>query len=233
MALTTIPSPERVIDVVFPVEGDVLRPGHGYLLYSALKAFDDELAADPDARFGPIEGLVRYHDTRDLLRILPGSRWRVRCEMRLMLRVIDMEGARLLVGCNEIHLGRPVVSPLIPAATLHAEMVVLRWPGLEEAGQAPTVGVFAGYLHRLLRDRGFTQRAVIGRPRLLSVGEHGESRGWAVELRGVARDVAINLQAKCLGVRGHMGAGMFVPGRLPRWLEVGDAGLCHGAVRPG
>ena len=222
MALTTIPHPERIVDVLFPVSGDVLRPGYGYPLYSAVKGVDDELAADPAILLGPIEGTGLYPGLRDLIRILPGTRWRVRCEMRLLRRVLDLEGARLLVGSHEIVLGRPLVDPLIPASTMHAEMIVLRWPHLEAAGQTPTLREFEGYLRRLLRDRRVQWMPQIGRRRSLAVGEHGESIGWAVEVRGLDEPQAIALQARIVGVRGHMGAGMFVPGPLPGWLEVSD-----------
>lgn len=215
MSLTTIPHPERVVDVVFPVAGDTIRAGHGYLLYSAVKAVDAALM-DEDVALGPIEHLAPLAGA--LLRVTPATRWRVRCEMRLMPRIMDLAGERLEVGDHVLTLGRATIEVLRPAPVLHSEMVVLRWRELEESGRQPAESMFLGYLYHILRDRGVSS-TLVGRRRQISIGAHGVNSGWAVEVGGLTPEQSISMQVRGLGVRRRMGCGMMRPGPLPEWAR--------------
>lgn len=211
---------ESPVDILFGLHGDCIRAGHGYQLFSAVKAFDDHMAANPQIWWGPIEGTrTMRSELRGMLAITPQTRWRVRCSLQQSKRVMRLEGQRLIIGTHCVTVGDVSFELPSPRPDMHAEMVTfksLHWTKREHPSRAEFTGRLWGVLAKWVAFRG---DITVGRRRVINIAHHGAQTGYAVGLYGLTPEQSLYLYSRGIGGRRHMGAGMFIRGRLPRWCR--------------
>jgi CRISPR-associated protein Cas6 len=110
-----------VLDVVFPVYGELLPIDHVYALYQAL-VHHWPLFRDPRSlwRFAPINGRPIG---RGLYRLSRDSVLRLRLPETDVWRVLSLSGQMLNLGGWPIRLGKPGISTLVPATAVRAWLV--------------------------------------------------------------------------------------------------------------
>src|SRR5262245_46831303 len=107
-----------IVDLCFPVLGDVLKAECYYTWYAALSraapVFHDR---DEQVRFALVGG---FGEGKGLLRLTPSSRLRVRLPVDRIALVLPLAGQVLRVGEHDVVLGAPTVQALEPAPALFA-----------------------------------------------------------------------------------------------------------------
>jgi CRISPR-associated protein Cas6 len=200
-----------IVDVCFPVFGDVLPTDHGYLLYSSVShvapAFHGE---EVRVRFAPING---ERGGKGKIRLLKCSRLRMRMSADQIAHVLPLAGRPLQVGDHSIRLGIPTVAPLTPAPTLRAKVVTYK--------HAMDPGAFLQVTRLRLDAMGirgepgiplFLSGTSAGQPRRQVIRIKGKSVvGFPLHLEGLTAEESIRLQEEGLGGRTRMGCGFFVP----------------------
>ena len=199
------------VEVAFPLRGAVIPVDHGYALFAALSGCLPRLHERPEWIIAPVSG--RYTG-RGGLRLTARSRLRVRLPGSEIARLLGLAGRRIRIRGSDCVVGHPRVFALRPCERLRARLVLIK-------GAAGPAGDLVAAVRRQLAA-------------LPGVGEAGESieirpgdrrvmrikgvaiPGHAVTLEGVPASASIEIQARGLGGRRHMGAGVFVPLRRER-----------------
>jgi CRISPR-associated protein Cas6 len=200
-----------LIDLLFPVRGDVLPTDHGYALYGAFSRIVPRFhAAGAEFRFAPIAG---DPVVPGILRLNSGSRLRLRLPQGRIRDALPLAGKRLDVDGHLIRLGVPAVAAIFPAAAVWARLVTFKHAEgpdqflttarrklteLEVGGEPAIPVVEAGprageYRRRVVRLKG---RTIIG---------------YALEVSGLSDGDSLRLQELGLGGRTRMGCGFFLP----------------------
>jgi CRISPR-associated protein Cas6 len=212
-----------VIDLLFPLRGDCVFPGYQYPLYAAVKAVQSDLAERKDVFYGPIENVTPM---RGLLLIGSTTWWRVRVPTPDIGRQIAkaLVGVPLRVGSHIVQPQPPLVTEVQVAPKMYAEMLCVRSIAFRAGRGQPNHREFTGWFSDKLR-RGIKVnsqvRFRVGRRRRISVGPNRvPTIGYAVEMVELQPHEAWTLMD--LGGRRHMGASMWLPGRLPHvWCVKG------------
>lgn len=213
-------------DYLFRVHGDCIRAGYAYPMLAALKLNDPELAQDPRVFLGPLEGVRPFG--RGYLGIREDTFWRARGPSELKDRFHRLCGRKLLIGDHVIRLGCLRIEKPRPATEVFAEFISIKSMHFQKGDRHPTHREFLGWVtDKLRRKFGIEQGKVeVGRRRLLSIGKHPATTGYALGVYGVPPAAGLAIQRDGLGGRRHMGGTMFLPGMLPQWAR-GDDRKCY------
>jgi CRISPR-associated protein Cas6 len=205
----------ELVDVGFPVRGAELPADPGYLLFSALCEAIPRLSHEPGWALMPIDGQTEGDRG---IRLGPGSMVQLRLPARELGEALALTGRDLCVGLDRLQLGMARIRPLSPSSRLRSAAVTI--PGCMGPG-------FLAALRRELAALPLGQslgtigirvgEAKLLRARVRTVVAH------AVELRGLRPHASLCIQARGLGARRHMGAGVFLPVSLDAPSELATA----------
>lgn len=210
----------EIVDLAFPLRGDTIPADHGYALFGAisrqLPSFHSDMAIGVHPVRGRLAGERRLALTPMSRLVLRLPVARVPEAIRLAGRYLDLDGSRCLVGV-------PTVHSLIPAASLHSRLVVIR-------GFTEPEG-FLGSVRRKLEEMGIEGQASLvlrssSRP-IEGRSEGGTERyirrtqrirdksivGYAVRVEQLTAEESLVLQEIGLGGRRHFGCGIFLASR--------------------
>ncbi len=206
-----------VVDLAFPVLGESVALDHGYALYGAVCATLPELHGTDWLGIHPLDGEPVGDGS---LHLRKGSRLKLRIPAPRIPEVLPLAGKRLLVGGRPLQLRAPVVTPLLPAASLDARCVHVRLttppradnaelgrPTLDTAKMAEAAQL---ELERQLAELGVSGRIALHGKRTISVAGQ-RLVGFSVRVSGLDGDGSLLLQARGLGGKRAMGCGIFRP----------------------
>jgi CRISPR-associated endonuclease/helicase Cas3 len=209
---------ETVVDLEFPLRGDMVPADHGYSLYAALCRVLPWAHADEAVGIHPIRG--RLVGGRALALTL-ASRLRLRLPASRIAEALPLAGQQLDLGGARLGVGVPTIRPLSPAPTLASRLAVIKGfqepePFLEAAQrQAEALGI-EGRLALLARANegsleGATSRAA-GDPirRTLRIHDR-EIVGFALAATELTAEESLRVQEVGIGGRRRFGCGLFVP----------------------
>lgn len=193
---------ESFVDVAFQLKGTTVPLDHGYALFSAISRVLPTVHKERDWGVLPVHGKrsapgVLALVTQSLLTVrMPAAR--IGDVLLLAGQVLDLAGHRVAVGI-------PRVFPLQPRPALQSRLVTIK-KFHEDAGP------FSAAVRRQLDECGVGATAVIavGPRRVLKVSTH-TIVGFPVALDGLSPDESLRVQARGIGGRRHMGAGLFLP----------------------
>ncbi|MCH9684867.1 MAG: type I-MYXAN CRISPR-associated protein Cas6/Cmx6 [Deltaproteobacteria bacterium] len=198
----------ELVDIGFPVQGGTLPVDHGYLLFSALCEAIPRLGYEPGWALHLVDG---QRDSGREINLGPKSMVQLRLPARELGEALALTGRDLSVGTDRVHLGMGRVKSLVASSRLRSAVVTI--PGCSGAG-------FESALRRELAALPLGQNADsvdlhVGEQRLLRARVRTVA-GFSVELSGLRPHASLCIQARGLGARRHMGAGVFVPPTEPR-----------------
>ena len=209
---------ETVLDLEFPVRGDLLSADHGYALFGAACRVLPWLHGDEQVGVHPIRG--RLVGGRSLA-LTAWSRLSVRLPASRIHEVLPLAGQSLEIDGATLQVGVPTVQPLRPATTVISRLVVIK--GFQEPEaffeaaqrQAEALGL-GGQLALVGRANagsleGVTVRAA-GEPirRTLRVRDK-TIVGFALAATGLRAEESLRLQEAGIGGRRRFGCGLFSP----------------------
>ncbi len=242
-----------VLDLLFPTSDGPVATDHSYWLFAALShvvpAFH---TPDSPLRFAPLPGV--RGPVSGTLALPPRCHLRVRLPQDRIGDVLGLAGKRLEIGGGFLRLGVPSVTPLTPAATVAARVVVVK-PDAGPKATRPTprgkvtveFGQFLDIVRRMLERAGIAAQVEVpfrmtnkrdGQPepcrRVVRV-KTKRMVGYAVTVSGLSAADSLRLQAEGLGGRRRIGCGFFLPTReagceriaLGQYHTTGVALLAH------
>jgi CRISPR-associated endonuclease/helicase Cas3 len=202
-----------MVDLCFPVLGDVLKAECYYAWYAALSraapAFHDR---NEQVQFALVGGIG---EGKGLLRLTPSSRLRVRLPVDRIGLALPLSGKVLQVGEHSVVLGAPTVRALEPAPVLFARLVTFK--------NAIEPERFLEVARERLGGRGIRAEPVI--PVLVGGPRAGEPRrrvlrikgktvvGYSLVVEGLSAEDSIRLQEETISGRARLGCGFFLPFR--------------------
>lgn len=202
-----------LLDLLFPVRGETVPTDHAYSLYAALAGIVSAFH-EPDAglRFLPIGGVS---DPPGRLRLTDRSRLRVRLSEDRIRLALPLAGKRLGIAGEQVRVGVPSVTTLVPAPTLIARIVTFKH------GDSPER--FLAVARVKLSEMGVEGKPSTplivngpraGEPRRRVVRVKGKAIvGYALVVSGLSAEHSIHLQELGLGGRTRIGCGFFLPAR--------------------
>ena len=193
--------PRHIVELQFAVQGHAIALDHGYPLYAALVAHIPELHGETLGwQVLPVRGRQLAPGRMGLL---PSSCVGLRCPAATIPAALGLAGKTLRIGEDLVTLGVPVIRPLAPAVDLLSRFVTIK--GFED-----TEPFREALIRQLLALAGEGDGAVaeIGERRVMRVATH-TIVGFAVALRGLSDEASLLVQARGLGGRRRMGAGVF------------------------
>jgi CRISPR-associated protein Cas6 len=188
---------EVMVDLAFPIKGQVIADDHALLLARALMALLPWWEDEAEAGILPMGGLSR---SDGMCYVGGRARLTIRLPQRRVASADLLQGTVLDIG-GPIELGRAQIKPLASAKVVHSPCVDL---GTADEGE------FQAHCLGLLQARGMTPELVCGRIRQLQ-GSRGSIRGYSLMLYGLKPDQTLALQHQGLGFNRHLGCGIFVP----------------------
>lgn len=190
----------NIIEVVWPITGHSIPRDHGYLLWTALAERVPALCQEPGWAVGPVRGA----ELGDRLMLGEASTLRIRLPATEFGQALALSGATLRIGLDHVSLGKPRTSPLASAKSLRAHVAIASCLG--DAVDA----VVRRDLGLLLEQDPWTISVRIGPQRVLRARDR-TVMVYEVTLSGLEPLASVELQARGLGTRRHMGAGFFEP----------------------
>lgn len=199
-----------IVELVFPVRGELVPADHAYALYGALSwavpAFHE---ADSGLRFAP---LAAGGAGRGMLNLGDASRLLVRLPSERIPDALPLAGKKLDLGGGSIRLGVPSVRGLVPSSSLLARLVTFKHaeeaePFLESARKFLTEKGVGGEPSIPLIESGPHQ----GKPRRKVIRIKDKTVvGYSLLVEGLTAEESLKLQEEGLGGRTKMGCGFFV-----------------------
>ncbi len=209
-----------MVDLLFPVKGDVLPWDHSYDLFGALCRRQPILHQNPYP-YGifPINGLAQGNR---IMKMTEKSVLRLRVPSEKVGDILPLVGADLELNGYKICLGGPRLEPVQHAARLYSPWVTYDgapdqetftlW--LEQELSKHQVDASASLvqpLHTTSKDGGKGSRdAYLRRTRTV---KGRQVVGYAVLVEGLSGESSAHLCSHGLGGRRHFGGGLFLPAR--------------------
>jgi CRISPR-associated protein Cas6 len=195
---------QQVVDIAFRIRGAALPLDHGYVLFAALARCLERFRTETRWGVHPVLGARKGPG---VLALTPQSRLKIRLPANDIVRLLPLAGAELDVDGNRINVDVPEILPVKPAAALKSRFVTVK--GFVDPEP------FTLALRRQLAAMDLGQDAervelVVGAKRVMRVGPH-TIVGFPVGVTGLDAHASVAIQARGLGGRRHMGAGVFVP----------------------
>jgi CRISPR-associated protein Cas6 len=188
------------VEFSFPTQGGELPADHGYALYGALSRLVPTLHELSDWSVLPVRGAVTGATT---LRLHRGSAVAFRLPADQVAVLLALAGKELDVDGHLVRLGIPQMQLLEPAARLASRYVTIK--GYMEA--EPFKDAIERELTTVLGE-GSGVIVEIGPRRVTRVSAHTVV-GFQVTLSGLSDEASLTIQARGLGGRRKMGAGIF------------------------
>ncbi len=212
-----------VVDVQFPVRGNLIPVDHGYLLFSSLSHLIPELHGDDGVAVHQINGPLVGNRCR---LVTDQSRLTIRLPSERIREILPLAGKSLSVGDHKVEVGVPHTKALVPSARLYSSLVVIKGfmepaPFLEAARRQLDALEVKGVPH--LVEQMHIQEA----NRHNETGSHSpvlrrtirirdkEIVGFALGVEELNAEESILLQEIGIGGRRRFGCGVFVPARRP------------------
>lgn len=209
------------IDLAFVLQSAVVARDHGYSLYGALCRAVPPLH---DARWLGVHPLSGRPVGDGKLSIAPPSALRLRLPIEQIGAVLPLAGRMLEVAGARLVVGAPSVHALVPAASLDARLVIVKLTDVPTRDH-PTLGrrtLDRPAIEERVKQELARQLEALGiqaRPELRGHGRMTVAGravvGFAVRVQGLCADASLALQAKGLGGKRKMGCGIFRPTRGP------------------
>ena len=199
-------SETAVVDVAFPLAGASLPLDHGYLLFAALSGVVPALHKEAAWGVHPVRGTRTGPGE---LKLDKSSLLKVRLPAGRIADLLALTGATLAVSGHSVRVGVPRVYVLEPRAALRARFVTVKHAiaaadDLHKVLKLQLADVLGGL------EAAAKVAIAVGARRVIRVAER-TIVGWSVALDGLDTVASLAVQAKGLGGRRHMGAGIFVP----------------------
>lgn len=191
-------SPDAMVELVFPLEGQTLARDHAHALAQVLCAQFPWLNNEHYAAVHPIK-LVSGTENAALLS--RRSRLLLRVSAQRAEGLLKLTGVDLQVGEHALHLGTPHVRELLPHATLYAYKVA--------AQTADELALMAAVEHELATLAIGGERVCGKRQCMVVDGQ--EITVFSLMLHALPPDQSLRLQQCGLGVHRLLGCGVFVP----------------------
>ena len=187
-----------VLDLVFPLDGQVLPREHAQALQQALCAQLPWLGGEPLAGIHPIKVV---HGSEDLALLSRRARLVLRLGAQRLDEVMALAGLELDVAGHCLRLGAPHLRELQPHATLYAYKVA--------ADSADEI-TFMATLERELAQLAIGGERVCGKRQCMAVSGRVLD-AFSLMLHGLAPEQSLRLQQRGLGPHRLLGCGIFVP----------------------
>ncbi len=195
----------EMIDLVFDLEGGILHRGYPFALWDALVGHFPALADEPLAGILPLrlaesnEGLLLTKRAKLALR-LPAA--------RAEQAAAALQGHRLEVNGNPLHLGAAKKRAIQPSATVHAQIV---------AGSGDEVP-FMEHIKTQLEELQIAGHLICGLRSTLDDGRQSIC-GFSLVIHDLKPEASVQLQYVGLGDHRRYGCGIFVPHKAITGLE--------------
>ncbi|MFH0825635.1 MAG: type I-MYXAN CRISPR-associated protein Cas6/Cmx6 [Pseudomonadota bacterium] len=209
------------VDVLFPVQGNVVPVDHGYHLYSAVSKILPQLHGDDAVGVHPISGAL--NGDRSLL-LTDRSFLSIRLPAERVGEILPLAGKVLRVLDSDVRVGVPHARGLTPAPRLYGRLVVIK--GFTEPH------AFLDAVQRQLDALGVKGKAgLVEQSRFAeeNQGRNGGTRspflrrtirirdkevvGFALRLEELTAEESILVHEKGIGGRRRFGCGIFIPDR--------------------
>lgn len=193
-----------MVDLVFPLRGEVIPLDHGYLLFSAISTLLD---TSGDRWFHSTAEvglhLVRgQYAGRDSLRLDSRSVLGIRLPARLIPKCLPLIGKSIQLADSSIRVGIAITHALLPASAVYARIVTTR-NGHDETR-------FDAEIQRQLDVLGIHSKVTRGKRRALTIKDK-TIVGHSLLITELTAEESIRLQEHGLGGRRKMGCGLFMP----------------------
>lgn len=209
---------DEPVDVLFRVEGDVVRDAHEYHLHSALKQHVADLMRRKDVWFGQLEDVKPAQLGRNwYLQVTPRTRYRIRCQVEVARKLLDLAGHDLRVGNHLLRFTSPLFEVPTPTRSMWCRAVALR-PHDKGDRDNPHRRDFEGALYGWLTKTCGVPQLEVGRRRVVQIGQHSQTV-FAVGLADLTEEQSRHIIRHGIGGRRNMGCGLFVSGALPQRLR--------------
>lgn len=202
------------IDLVFPVRGTLIATQHGYGLYAALSRLVSSLHSAENIGIFPIRGTPAGNGALGIGR---DSALRIRVPAERLPMLLALAGKAIDIEGRRIHIGVPLVQPLLPAATLASRLVLIKIAHAGASGVTPEM--FLSSARRKLDALGISGEARIplvqggphaGEPRRRVIRVKSQTHaGYALVVKGLTAEESLRLQEAGVGGRRLMGCGLF------------------------
>jgi CRISPR-associated endonuclease/helicase Cas3 len=198
--------PEPMVELSYPVRGELWPSDSNYGLYAALIHHIPELRQMEEWGLLTIPGI---REQRGKILLTERSHFRIRVRVSQIPLVYRLAGTKLRVGKHEIRVGIPTISMLQPAPTLKARIVTIKNcmevdSFLPKAREQMEVLGIRGKLWVPTNENGKPCRKTIKIKRFTIVG-------FTTLVTGLSDEDSLTLQAEGIGGRRHMGCGYFLP----------------------
>ena len=207
------------LDLLFTVLGETVPIEQAYSLYAGLSRALPTIHSARDIGIFPICGTPGGNGTLLLSR---RSVLRMRIPEERIRDLLPLSGKALEIDGHKIRLGVPRVQALVPAATLKADMVLIKIA--HASGHSITPELFLAAVRRKLNELGVHGEPAIpltrggphaGQPRRKVLRIKDQTHvGYALIVSGLSASESILLQEQGIGGRRLMGAGLFVAARI-------------------
>lgn len=219
-----------IVDLSFRLKGTVIPADHGYSLYSSLSRILPVIhnPCEADESSGGALRIMGIHPIRGSLcgsrniKLTPASRLCIRLDSSHIGDMLPLGGSEIQLDGHPVHIGVPEVHKLIPAASVHSRLVVIKGMMTGEdmicAAKKQLCALGVQGEPALIRIRSATsvegrsdelpERAYIRRT--LKIKDK-EIVGYAMAVTGLSADDSLRLQESGVGGRRNFGCGLFVP----------------------
>jgi CRISPR-associated protein Cas6 len=199
------------VDLVFPLEGQLLPLDCGYIVYSALSRICPALHELENISIHPIAGIPQSNKQ---LRLTKSSKMQIRIPMDLIPSVYEfLAGQTFAIGDNQFHLGIPDYHALIPCPSLYSRLVIIRRSQQPQSflnaaqRQLESLGI-KGNIALITRANGEPQK------RQLTIENRTGTfalKGFGVKISDLSEEDSLTLQQYGIGGKQKMMCGVFVP----------------------
>lgn len=211
---------ESVVDMAFPVRGELLPVDHGYALFGAICRALPWLHGDEQVGVHPIRGRLAGGRALQMMR---WSRVGLRLPVNRLPEALPLMGQTLEIDGARVQLGAPTVEPLQAATTVSSRLVVIK--GFQESAafldaaqrQLDLLGV-GGQAALIGRAGATAHEGAMGREanepirRTLRVRDK-TIVGFALAVTNLTAEGSLRVQEAGVGGRRRFGCGLLSPFR--------------------
>ncbi len=112
-----------IVDVSFPVNGNIIPVDHGYHLFSAVSQLIPSLHGDNGVGIHPISGPPMGNRCQAITK---RSCLTIRLPAERIREILPLAGKTLNLGAYKLRVGVPKTRPLIPSPQLYSRLVVIK-----------------------------------------------------------------------------------------------------------
>jgi CRISPR-associated protein Cas6 len=196
-----------IVDLSFTIRGKSVPLDHGYALFGAVSRL---LPVIHEQRTWGIHPVAGTRVGPGILGLTPRSRLTVRAPASDIERLLPLSGKELELDGHRIVVGTPNVLPLRPVTSLRSRFVTIKGGNTTPEAFLELATKAIAHLAEECADLR-EAKLKVGERRVMRIASH-RVVGYAADVE-VQPEASLFLQAKGLGGRRHMGAGLFIPSR--------------------